>query len=192
VNVPKILLPERQGQKLIEGFTETCRKTSELLHSNPSGQVKSRYLLPPVSALSVQHSPSFSDDSDARSDVAARGLDIPLVSLVINVTFPLTIEDFIHRIGRTGRSGKKGKSITFFTSDDKAHAGELVRVIRDAGQGMLNIERRHIDIQRRFSLTDIPQDLMQFGTTIKKKVHSSYGNHFRDDIQGTSKKIRFD
>lgn len=38
------------------------------------------------------------------TDVAARGLDIPNVSSVINYTFPLTIEDYIHRIGRTGES----------------------------------------------------------------------------------------
>jgi ATP-dependent RNA helicase DBP3 len=37
------------------------------------------------------------------TDVAARGLDIPNVGAVINYTFPLTIEDYIHRIGRTGK-----------------------------------------------------------------------------------------
>jgi len=42
------------------------------------------------------------------TDVAARGLDIPNVEYVVNVTFPLTIEDYVHRIGRTGRGGKSG------------------------------------------------------------------------------------
>jgi ATP-dependent RNA helicase DBP3 len=50
------------------------------------------------------------------TDVAARGLDIPDVEYVINVTFPLTIEDYVHRIGRTGRAGKSGIAHTFFTA----------------------------------------------------------------------------
>jgi ATP-dependent RNA helicase DBP3 len=57
------------------------------------------------------------------TDVAARGLDIPAVKLVINVTFPLTAEDYVHRIGRTGRAGKEGLAITFFTDHDKALSG---------------------------------------------------------------------
>ena len=57
------------------------------------------------------------------TDVAARGLDIPAVKLVINVTFPLTAEDYVHRIGRTGRAGKNGKAITLFTEHDKALSG---------------------------------------------------------------------
>jgi ATP-dependent helicase YprA (DUF1998 family) len=39
------------------------------------------------------------------TDVAARGLHIPQVEYVINYSFPLTIEDYVHRIGRTGRAG---------------------------------------------------------------------------------------
>ncbi|KAJ3346187.1 RNA-dependent ATPase, partial [Kappamyces sp. JEL0680] len=50
------------------------------------------------------------------TDVAARGIDIPDVEYVINVTFPLTVEDYCHRIGRTGR------------------AGALINVLKQAGQ----------------------------------------------------------
>lgn len=47
------------------------------------------------------------------TDVAARGLDIPDVSHVINYELPETYEDYIHRIGRTGRANKLGKALTF-------------------------------------------------------------------------------
>jgi ATP-dependent RNA helicase RhlE len=47
------------------------------------------------------------------TDVAARGLDIPNVSHVINFDQPATYEDYIHRIGRTGRGGASGKALTF-------------------------------------------------------------------------------
>lgn len=47
------------------------------------------------------------------TDVAARGLDIPNVSHVINYDLPATYEDYIHRIGRTGRGDKTGKALTF-------------------------------------------------------------------------------
>ncbi|GAK63578.1 DEAD-domain-containing protein [Moesziomyces antarcticus] len=107
------------------------------------------------------------------TDVAARGLDIPNVEHVINYTFPLTIEDYVHRIGRTGRGGKTGKSLTFFTEMDKAHAGELIRVLKDADQ-------------------KVPDDLTKFPTTIKKKTHSSYGDHFKELVPGKAKKITFD
>ncbi|KAI1146220.1 P-loop containing nucleoside triphosphate hydrolase protein [Nemania diffusa] len=108
------------------------------------------------------------------TDVAARGLDIPEVKLVINVTFPLTIEDYVHRIGRTGRAGKTGQAITFFTEHDKAHSGELVNILKAAGQ-------------------PIPEDLLKFGGTVKKKAHSTYGAFFKDvDMSQKGTKITFD
>jgi len=63
------------------------------------------------------------------TDVASRGLDVPDVELVINFTFPLTVEDYCHRIGRTGRAGKKGESITFFTDKDKLCARDYIQLL---------------------------------------------------------------
>ncbi|RDA95606.1 hypothetical protein CP533_1156 [Ophiocordyceps camponoti-saundersi (nom. inval.)] len=108
------------------------------------------------------------------TDVAARGLDIPEVKLVINVTFPLTIEDYVHRIGRTGRAGNSGEAITFFTVQDKAHSGSLINVLKGANQ-------------------PVPDELLKFGTTVKKKTHDMYGSFFKDvDMTQKATKITFD
>ena len=53
------------------------------------------------------------------TDVAARGLDIPNVSHVINFDQPATYQDYIHRIGRTGRGGARGKALTFVNSSNR-------------------------------------------------------------------------
>ena len=52
------------------------------------------------------------------SDVAARGIDIQDLELVINYDVPMNPEDYIHRIGRTGRAGKNGKAFTLYTKQD--------------------------------------------------------------------------
>jgi ATP-dependent RNA helicase DBP3 len=63
-----------------------------------------------------------------------RGLDIPDVEFVINYSFPLTIEHYVHRIGRTGRAGKDGVAHSFFHKGDYKLAGCLVKVLKDAEQ----------------------------------------------------------
>lgn len=71
------------------------------------------------------------------SDVAARGLDVKDVGVVVNYDMPVGVngaEDYIHRIGRTGRAGAKGTAHTFFTPGDKKLARELVEILTKAGQ----------------------------------------------------------
>jgi len=59
------------------------------------------------------------------TDVAARGLDIDHVNLVINFDLPQVPEDYVHRIGRTGRAGRKGNAISL-VSRDEAHLWRLI------------------------------------------------------------------
>ena len=66
--------------------------------------------------------------------VAARGLDIPNVTHVINYDLPSDIDDYVHRIGRTGRAGNTGISIAFFNRGNKNIVRELVELLREANQ----------------------------------------------------------
>jgi len=52
------------------------------------------------------------------TDVAARGLDIPLLPMVINFDLPMVAEDYVHRIGRTGRAGASGEAISLVSHDE--------------------------------------------------------------------------
>ena len=71
------------------------------------------------------------------TDVAARGLDIKLVTHVINYDMARDVESYVHRIGRTGRAGAVGTSVTFWNPDyDKECAPALVKIARKAGQAV--------------------------------------------------------
>jgi ATP-dependent RNA helicase RhlE len=64
------------------------------------------------------------------TDVAARGLDISMVSHVINFDVPLIYEDYVHRIGRTGRAEKEGFAITFINPAEEYHFEKIQDIIR--------------------------------------------------------------
>ncbi len=90
-------------EKLSKVLTERGFK-AESIHGNKSHSQRQRAL------------GNFKDSRSnvlVATDVAARGLDIPDVSHVINFELPATYDDYVHRIGRTGRNDKKGKALTF-------------------------------------------------------------------------------
>ncbi|KAK6632658.1 putative ATP-dependent RNA helicase ddx17 [Polyplax serrata] len=68
------------------------------------------------------------------TDVAARGLDVEDVKFVIIFDYPSTLEDYIHRIGRTGRSKQTGTAYAFFTPHNVKHANALINVLEEANQ----------------------------------------------------------
>ncbi|XP_072216007.1 probable ATP-dependent RNA helicase DDX4 isoform X2 [Excalfactoria chinensis] len=69
------------------------------------------------------------------TSVAARGLDIENVQHVINFDLPNTIEDYVHRIGRTGRCGNPGKAVSFFDDQSDGHLVQsLLKVLSEAQQ----------------------------------------------------------
>ena len=71
------------------------------------------------------------------TDVASRGLDIPVVELVVNYDVPRDPDDYIHRVGRTARAGKKGESVTIVTEHDVL----LIQAIEErAGKKMVKYE----------------------------------------------------
>lgn len=92
------------GVQRLSDHLEQSGITSVAIHGNKSQSQRQRALR------------SFKENKVrimVATDVAARGLDIPNVSHVINFEQPATYEDYIHRIGRTGRGGASGKAYTF-------------------------------------------------------------------------------
>jgi len=81
------------------------------------------------------------------TSVAARGLDVKNLVLVVNFDCPNHYEDYVHRCGRTGRAGNKGWAYTFITEDEAKYAGDIIKALEmsksDVPQKLTNLWERY-------------------------------------------------
>jgi ATP-dependent RNA helicase DDX46/PRP5 len=68
------------------------------------------------------------------TSVAARGLDVKQLKLVVNFDAPNHLEDYVHRAGRTGRAGNKGTAVTFVTDDQEQYSVGIAKALEQSGQ----------------------------------------------------------
>jgi ATP-dependent RNA helicase RhlE len=85
------------------------------------------------------------------TDIAARGIDVKGIELVVNYDLPENSEDYVHRIGRTGRAGKSGKAISFALPSQSRDVRDIERLIKKT----LNITKISSDLNARRQPLDV-------------------------------------
>jgi ATP-dependent RNA helicase RhlE len=131
-----LALLRRERPKKFLVFTATRERTSEIALTLRRG----RYEVISLSSLLSQSNreralEAFrSGDCQAlvATDVAARGLDISDIDLVVNFDVPMHAEDYVHRIGRTGRALRSGKAITLVCADDQRRAARIEELLGES------------------------------------------------------------
>ncbi|MBI4599938.1 DEAD/DEAH box helicase [Candidatus Uhrbacteria bacterium] len=113
------------------------------------------------------------------TDIAARGIDVSSVALIVNYDLPENPEDYIHRIGRTGRAGLKGHAVSFATPAQRHLVYRIERLMQAAipvtGKVPFNIQERH---------GDVPPEKRPFRGRAKRTSYSqNYG--FRKKFPGS-------
>jgi len=85
------------------------------------------------------------------TDVAARGIDVSDIEYVINYDFPQTIEDYVHRIGRTARGEKSGTAFSLMTKEHSRCVRQLIEVMERSGQQVPDAVRELANSSRAFA-----------------------------------------
>ena len=108
------------------------------------------------------------------TDIAARGIDVTGISLVINFDLPQQAEDYVHRIGRTGRAGMEGKAISFSMPNERGKMRDIERLIRVA----IAVARPPADLPAS-KLADIVPDRPHRGVHGNRPPRRQFGNRER-------------
>jgi ATP-dependent RNA helicase RhlE len=85
------------------------------------------------------------------TDIAARGLDVAQLPLVVNYDLPLVAEDYVHRVGRTGRAGVPGNAVSLVTADEKPLLHEIQKLLSTPLEHAVvqGFEVSHVRVQPR-------------------------------------------
>ena len=111
----------KHGAKKIAFKLRKARISSDELHSNRSQNQRQKAL----KAFASQRVRVL-----VATDIAARGIDVDHIKLVVNFDLPDQLEDYVHRIGRTGRAGRSGKAISFACPDEKGDVAAIQKLIK--------------------------------------------------------------
>ncbi|KAH8693227.1 DEAD/DEAH box RNA helicase [Talaromyces proteolyticus] len=79
------------------------------------------------------------------TSVAARGLDVKQLKLVVNYDAPNHLEDYVHRAGRTGRAGNTGTAVTFLTEDQERYSVDIAKALKQSGQSIPEPVQKLVD-----------------------------------------------
>ncbi|KAJ6091968.1 hypothetical protein N7467_003937 [Penicillium canescens] len=79
------------------------------------------------------------------TSVAARGLDVKQLKLVVNYDAPNHMEDYVHRVGRTGRAGNTGTAVTFITEEQDRYAVDIAKALKQSGQEVPEPVKKLVD-----------------------------------------------
>ncbi|PYH46199.1 DEAD/DEAH box RNA helicase [Aspergillus saccharolyticus JOP 1030-1] len=79
------------------------------------------------------------------TSVAARGLDVKQLKLVVNYDAPNHLEDYVHRAGRTGRAGNTGTAVTFLTEDQERYSVDIAKALKQSGQNVPEPVQKLVD-----------------------------------------------